>query len=156
MIDEEPVKKSPYEEKVDQLLIVFEDNRNAIMEMISDLEKLKNKLDTIFPETTDARHMRFFEEKVKAVSSFFNVLLDMRKEINKSLKDEIEMRRRVEGKEGEVQLEELLDVRAASRKIDDFKEIADRMKRKRVKSINQLELPENVTVPGINAKVEGV
>jgi uncharacterized protein YukE len=156
MSDDSSFQMSEYEEKVRELLVVFEKNRDSIMEMISDLEKLKNKLDTIFPETADARYMRFFEEKVKAVSSFFNVLLDMRKEINKSLKDEIEMRRRVEGKDAEVDLESLLDVRAATRKIEDFKDASDRMKKKRIKNIKEMELPENVTVPGINARTEGV
>ena len=89
-MSETVIGQSKYESKVQQLLDIFEQNRTAIMDMITDLEKLKDKLDTIFPETTDARHMRFFEEKVKAISSFFNVLLDMRKEINKSVKDEIE------------------------------------------------------------------
>jgi hypothetical protein len=153
---EEAIKKSPYEEKVEQLLSVFEENRNAIMEMISDLEKLKDKLDTIFPENTDARHMRFFEEKVKAVSSFFNVLLDMRKEINKSLKDEMEMRRKVEGKDSEIELEELLDVRVAADKIKRFEDMTQKIKRERVKDIKELELPDDVSVPGINAKTEGV
>jgi hypothetical protein len=153
---DDTVKKSAYEQKVEQLLEIFEENRTAIMEMIADLEKLKNKLDTIFPETTDARHMRFFEEKVKAVSSFFNVLLDMRKEINKSLKDEMEMRRRVEGKESEIDIEGLLDIRGAARKIEDFQKASDKMKKKRVKSLREIELPDDVSVPGINAIAEGV
>jgi len=156
MDNEEEFRKSQHDEKIDYLLKIFEENRSSIMEMIVDLEKLKNKLDTIFPETTDARHMRFFEEKVKAVSSFFNVLLDMRKEINKSLKDEIDIRRRVERKEADLEIDELLDVRAASRKIEDFQEVTRRMKEKRRKDINAIELPENVGVPGINAKAEGV
>ena len=155
-MEDEVIKQSPYEEKVSSLLVIFEDNRKAIMDMIGDLEKLKDKLDTIFPETTDARHMRFFEEKVKAVSSFFNVLLDMRKEINKSIKDEIEVRRKTEGKDAEVNLEELLDIRQASRKIEDFQEATQKMKKKRASKIKSMELPKDVKVPGINAKVEGV
>lgn len=150
------VIKSEYETKVTQLLAIFETNRNEIMNMISDLEKLKDKLDTIFPETTDARHMRFFEEKIKAISSFFNVLLDMRKEINKSLKDEIELRRRVEGKDAEMDIDSLLDIRAASRKIDSFKDASNKMKEKRAQKIKQMDLPEGVEVPGINARAEGV
>lgn len=150
------IEKSLYEKKVDQLLGIFEENRSAIMEMIGDLEKLKDKLDTIFPDAPDARHMRFFEEKVKAISSFFNVLLDMRKEINKSLKDEIEIRRRSEGKDGEMDVESLLDVRQATRKIESFQEAAAKMKAKRVKDIRKMELPEGVGIPGVNAKEEGV
>lgn len=156
MSDDELIKKSPYEQKIIDLLKIFESNRDAIMEMISDLEKLKNKLDTIFPDTTDTRHMRFFEEKVKAVSSFFNVLLDMRKEINKSLKDEMEMRRRVEGKDAEVEIEQLLDIREATRKIEKFQNATNKLKKKREANIRNIELPENVEVPGLNAKAEGV
>jgi hypothetical protein len=152
----ETIKKSPYEKRVEKLLSIFEQNRDAIMDMISDLEKLKDKLDTIFPETADARHMRFFEEKIKAISSFFNVLLDMRKEINKSLKDEIEMRRRSEGKDAEIDLENLLDIRRVTRKIESFQKSADKLKAKRSKEIKNLELPEGVGIPGINAREEGV
>ena len=152
----EIIKKSSYQKKVDKLLSIFEQNRDAIMNMIIDLEKLKDKLDTIFPETTDARHMRFFEEKIKAISSFFNVLLDMRKEINKSIKDEIDMRRRSEGKDAELDVESLLDVRKVTRKIENFQQAADKMKAKRSKQIKNMELPEGVGIPGINAREEGV
>lgn len=145
-----------FEKKVHELLVIFENNRTAIMDMIGDLEKMKDKLDTIFPETTDARHMRFFEEKVKAVSSFFNVLLDMRKEINKSLKDEIDMRRKTEGKEDSIDIESLFDIRQATRSIEKFKRSADKIKEKRLTGIRNMELPEGVKVPGINAREEGV
>jgi hypothetical protein len=150
------IKKSSYQKKVEKLLSIFEQNRDAIMNMIVDLEKLKDKLDTIFPETTDARHMRFFEEKIKAISSFFNVLLDMRKEINKSIKDEIDMRRRSEGKDAELDVEGLLDVRKVTRKIESFQQAADKMKAKRSEQIKNMELPEGVGIPGVNAREEGV
>lgn len=155
-MEQTPIEKSQYNKKIKQLLSIFEQNRNSIMDMITDLEKLKDKLDTIFPETTDARHMRFFEEKVKAISSFFNVLLDMRKEINKSLKDEMEMRRKSEGKEADFDIESLLDIRQATRNVEKFQRTADRIKEKRMSNIKNLELPEGVGVPGINAKAEGL
>ena len=155
-MSEDVIGQSKYESKVQQLLGIFEENRTAIMDMITDLEKLKDKLDTIFPETTDARHMRFFEEKVKAISSFFNVLLDMRKEINKSVKDEIEIRRKTEGKEDDLDIEGLLDIRQATRKIEKFQMDATKLKEKRRANIKNLELPDGVGVPGINARAEGV
>jgi len=155
-MSENIIGKSQYEKKIDQLLSIYEVNRTAIMNMITDLEKLKDKLDTIFPETTDARHMRFFEEKVKAVSAFFNVLLDMRKEINKSLKDEIDIRRKGEGKDDQLDIEGLLDIRQATRKIEKFQKSADRIKEKRIADIRNLELPDGVGVPGINARAEGL
>jgi len=148
--------KTSFEKKVTKLLTVYEENRNAVMEMIKDLEKLKNKLDILFPDSLDARHMRFFEDKVKAISSFFNVLLDMRKEINKSIKDEIEIRRKTEGKEESMDVDGLLDIRGATRKIESFQKATARLKDKRTKDIKNVELPEGVGVPGVNANVEGV
>ena len=40
-----------------------------------------------------------FEEKIKATTELFKAMLDIRKEISKSVKDEIEMRRRMMEKE---------------------------------------------------------
>jgi len=132
MDNEEEFRKSQHDEKIDYLLKIFEENRSSIMEMIVDLEKLKNKLDTIFPETTDARHMRFFEEKVKAVSSFFNVLLDMRKEINKSLKDEIELRRKMDLQDEGKDIGEIIDIRKLAAKVEKFKNTQEKLKEKSI------------------------
>ena len=79
-------------EKIESLLVEFGSHRDAIKDMIVDLEKMREKIDTLIPENLDARYMRFFEEKVKTITQFFNSLLEMRKEIAKSAKDEIDIR----------------------------------------------------------------
>ena len=56
----------------------------------------------------------------------------------------------------EIDLESLLDVRQATRKLESFKKDVDKMKDKRAKKMDPLELPENVRVPGINANAEGL
>ena len=88
--------------------------------MIVDLEKIQAKVDSIFPETMDKRFIRIFEEKVKAATGLFGALLDMRKEIARSVKDEIEARRRLDGGDGDSKLEDILDVRKIARKVELF------------------------------------
>lgn len=107
-----------------ELLKEYNDHRAAIKKMIVDLEKIQVKVDTIFPETMDKRFIRIFEEKIKAVTGLFNSLLDMRKEIAHSIKDEIEVRRRLGG-EGDSKLEDLLDVRKIAKKVELFQKTAN-------------------------------
>lgn len=102
------------------LLEEFKEHRAAIKLMISDLEKIKEKIDTLFPENLDKRYMRFFEEKVKSTTELFKALLDMRKEISKTLKDEIEIRRKLEKDDGDDGIEGMINVRDLAKKIEGF------------------------------------
>jgi len=87
------------------LLQEFKENREELRAMISDLESFKKQVNKLFPEKIDNRYKYFFDEKIKAITGFFNSLLDVRKEINKSLKDEIELRRRLNQDEDEYERE---------------------------------------------------
>lgn len=101
---------------LETLLIEFHENRESLKNMIIDIEKYKEKLEVVFPEKFDNRYKKFFEEKIKAITAFFNSLLDIRKEINKSLKDEIEMRRKIEKVEED--LEKEFDIHELAAKIE--------------------------------------
>lgn len=103
-------------ENIDSLLIEFKENRDALKEMIKEIETFKKKLDLVFPEKFDNRYKIFFEEKIKIITSFFTALLDIRKEINKSLKDEVDMRRRAGQDEKSVEME--LDIHELASKVD--------------------------------------
>jgi len=72
------------EEKSDELLLEFKNQRDEIVKMVQEIELLKANISKLFPEKMDSRYSHFFEEKVKTMTAFFNVLLDMRKEIIKS------------------------------------------------------------------------
>lgn len=85
------------QDKYELLLQEFIDQRNAIKLMILDLEKVKVRIDSLLPDSIDKRFIRIFEEKVKAMTELFRVILDMRKEIIKNAKDEIELRKRFLG-----------------------------------------------------------
>lgn len=113
------------EQIIDNLLKEYVEHRQAIKDMIVDLEKIRVKIDTLLPDTVDKRFKFYFEEKVKALTGLFNSLLDMRKEIAKSVKDEIEIRRRMVKGESLEDLEELLDVRKIARTVKKFQDTKD-------------------------------
>ncbi len=139
--------KENLEAKFDILINEYDDHRLAIKEMIGDLEKFKKRIDMLLPESIDARYMRYFEEKIKAVTSLFNSLLDMRKEITKSVKDEIELRRKSEGDDSSFDLEDLIDVRSMVDTIDKFKNQTQNIKDKR-REENKNKTDDNV-IPDI-------
>lgn len=108
------------EQIIDELLTEFKGHRDAIMDMITDIEKLKAKIDTLIPDKLDSRYVRFFEEKVKTATEFFKTLLEMRKEIQKSLKDEIDLRRKVNVDDSKLGIEDIIDIRKMADKVEAF------------------------------------
>lgn len=84
-----------YEELIDE----YREQRIALKSMVADLENLKIGVEKLFPERLDARNIKFLEEKVKAITDLFKAILDIRKELSKSVKDEIELRRKLNEKE---------------------------------------------------------
>ncbi len=116
----------------DELLGEIKEQREALKLMIVDLELIKNKIDKLFPESLDKRFIRFFEEKVKTATGIFNSILDMRKEITKSLKDEIEIRRKLTG--GIDEDFDNIDIHKLASKIEKLNKTKDKLKEK-VKNI---------------------
>jgi len=102
---------------IDDLLEEYNNNRQELKKMIQDLEKVKEGIESLFPERFDVRYRRLFEEKVKAATELFKALLDMRKELSKSLKDEIEMRRKLDQQQEE-DMEVQFNVRALADAVD--------------------------------------
>jgi len=107
---------------INRLLKEFQEHRDAIMKMVGDIEKLQDKMDKLIPNKLDARYVRFFEEKVKTVTEFFKTILEMRKEIQKSLKDEIEFRRKMTLDEKGLSVEDMIDIRGVAKTIESFKQ----------------------------------
>ncbi|MHA1816187.1 MAG: hypothetical protein ACTSX1_09295 [Candidatus Heimdallarchaeaceae archaeon] len=120
--------ESRNEKIINELLDQFKEHRDAILVMISDLEVIKKKVDSVIPDTMDRRYSRFFEEKVRSVTDFFSTMLDMRKEMTKSLKDEVELRRKIVLKEGAISLDDLIDVRQLAKKVEKFKDYVEKQK----------------------------
>ena len=146
---EEDAVKDEQQERIDFLLKEYDDHRDAIKGMIVDLEKIRERVDTLIPDNLDARYMRFFEEKVKSITALFNSLLEMRKEIAKSVKDEIEIRRKIKGDEDMIDIEDMLDVRSMATKIDQFREETQKVQKGRLKVIKDQTIDEEIEIPGL-------
>ena len=142
------------ETKFEELIGEYDGHRKAIKDMIVDLERLKLKIDTLIPDKLDARYMRYFEEKIKAVTSLFNSLLDMRKEIAKSIKDEIEIRRKVEDKDETFDLENMIDVRSMVNTLDKFNNQTSVLKQHRINKKKNEVIQDDIEIPGITTKIK--
>jgi len=149
MEDYRDKEKEELQDRVNYLLQEYDDHRDAIKVMIVDLEKIREKIDILIPDTLDARYIRFFEEKVKSITGLFITLLEMRKEIAKSVKDEIDIRRKVRSDEKGIDLEDMLDVRSMANKIDDFTKKAKKVQNNRVEEIKKQTIDENIEIPGL-------
>ena len=101
--------------KIEELLSQLSESRSKLSEYMNDVDTIRQKVDTIFPTTQDFRNRFVLEEKIKAASSFYSTLLSIRQEYNKTIKEEIEIRRKIESnnpEEGEV------DVRAVADQVE--------------------------------------
>jgi hypothetical protein len=138
---------------VESLLEEFQLQRTEIKDMVVEIEKLRVQVSLLFPETIDARTRKFLEDKVKTMVGFYNVLLDMRKEISKSIKDELEFRRKMGGDDFDFDdIDELLDIRELSKKVEQFQEKKNKLQKDRIdnqKGIKELE-EKGIDVPGLH------
>jgi hypothetical protein len=114
-----------YQSLIDEFIL----QRNAIKEMITDLEKIKTRIDSLFPEQLDKRYMRFFEEKIKSVTELFRVMLDMRKEIIKNTKDEFELRRKLNSS-GDEDIDGIFDIKKIAEKVERLRKEKEKMEQK--------------------------
>lgn len=136
----------------ERLLEEFEDHRKAIKEMIVELNGIKANIDRLIPTTLDARYIRFFEEKVKSITQLFNSLLEMRKEITKSVREEIDLRRKIDAKDGIEEIEDLIDIRKIAEKVETFK--VDQQKFKDKIEKHDLTDYTDIEIPGVNAAIK--
>lgn len=81
--------------KIQELLDKFSGSREKIESYRDELEVHKNTIMSLFPKQLDHRAKFILEEKLKTVSSFYSILLNLTQELNRNTKDEIEIRRRL-------------------------------------------------------------
>jgi len=103
--------------KLEKLLEEYKEQRASLKLIIVDLEKFRLKLDKLFPEVMDNRYVRFFDEKVKAVTELYKAILDIRKEITKNIKDEFDLVRKLELEEHEDD-NKVDDIRALAKELE--------------------------------------
>lgn len=132
-----------YQERIDSLLDQFEEQRNELKQMINEIEAIKNKIDQLLPENINsdyrnfsrgAKYMSLFEERVKSMTDFFRLILDMRKEISRTLKEEIEIRRKSQSSDEE-DISEKLDVSRLAEKVENLNKKKDKFVEKKKKEL---------------------
>lgn len=134
------MEEHKYQTIIEDLLSQFKNIREEIQKMISDLEGISEHIEGIFPEDLQLRYRWVFETKVKTTTELFKTLLDMRKEIGNSLKDEVELRRRImKDVDSESGLEDLFDVRKLAKKVEEFQ--------KRSKKLKEIEVEKAIESP---------
>jgi uncharacterized protein YukE len=109
------------EEYFENLLIEYKEQREELKTMIIELKKFQDKIGKIFPDSLDNRYVRYFEEKVKAVTELYKAILDIRKEISKNIKDEMEFRRKISPKNSED--DDMNDIRKMVQVVEQYKKI---------------------------------
>lgn len=117
----------------DELIDEFKKQRLAIQSMLDDLEKFKNKIDSLLPESLDKRYIRFFEEKIKSVTELFKVMLDMRKEIIKNTKDEFELRRKLNSSDDDTDIG-IFDIKKIAERVDNLRKNKEKAEQKIVEN----------------------
>lgn len=137
------------QQRIESLLGEYDEHRTAIKAMIAQMEELRSNIEKLFPQKLDARFVRFFEEKIKTMTALFNSLLEMRKEVTKSVKDEIEIRRRMKTDDELIDLEDMLDVRSMASKIEQFKDDAAKIQKGRLEVIKNQTIEEGIEIPGL-------
>jgi hypothetical protein len=80
----------------------------------------------------DKRYVRFFEEKMKAMTSLFGTILDIKKEIMKGIKTEVDLRKALSSKENDDNIDDF-DIREMAMKMDKLQNDMDKQKNKRKK-----------------------
>jgi hypothetical protein len=109
------------------LIEEYSKQREELHRMVEELERLKTGVEKIFPERLDARYSRFFEEKIKTVTELFKAILDIRKEITKSIKDEIDLRNKYEnGTDGTDDLDGY-DIRSLAKRLEQLNKSSNDM-----------------------------
>ena len=124
-------------DKFNELIDEFKQQRDALKVMITDLEGLKKRVDQLFPATLDMRYARQFEEKIKTTTELFKALLNMRQEIMKSIKDEIEIRRRYD--ESDVDAEEVFSIRDLAKQIETINKTKNNIEESITRELEMIE-----------------
>lgn len=140
-------------QEVSGLLEEYNEHRIAIKQMIKDLEDIKEHIEKILPKNLDSRYIRFFEEKVKTITALFNALLEMRKEIARSVREEIEIRRKLDKGDDIFDLEDVFNVRDLAEKVDQFKQTQTTMREKATEKAKSLTEYDDINIPGITERI---
>jgi len=108
--------------KISNLIDMFGNERIELSKMIDELTIIKKSISELFPETLNARNILFLQEKVKTVTELFKSILEIRKELIKSIKDEIDLRNKVKNVDDFSEILDKINVRDLAKKVKKFQD----------------------------------
>ena len=111
------MSEKDFSQVVNSLLEEYAEQRTELKNMITGLETLRVKVPELIPDALTKRNAMFLEEKFKAATGIYNSILDVRKELSKILKDEIELRRKLKDQDDE-DGEFNFDIRQITRQVE--------------------------------------
>jgi len=85
------------------LLDDLSNNRKELDSMLETATTFRKRIDTVIPDNMDFKKKYLMEEKMKLIVSTFGIELDIRKQKEASIKNEIELRRKLSGEETSVE-----------------------------------------------------
>jgi hypothetical protein len=88
------------DEDLSPLLKELQENRLSLHGMLSELSKFRVHIDKLLPEKVDYRNRYVLAERMKTVVQIIQSELAVRKQIDDSIKSEVDLKKKVEG-EGE-------------------------------------------------------
>jgi hypothetical protein len=81
--------------EIDDLLKKYSLSRDDLVKDLSVITSLKDKIELLLPQEINFKNKYLLDEKLKIFSNFFSSMLSIRQEINKSIMQEIEIRRKI-------------------------------------------------------------
>ncbi len=116
------------EQIIEDLLTEFKEQRDSVKSMLVDIESIRTKVDQLLPESIDKRYVILFEQRIKTITELFKILMDMRKEISKSLKEEIDMRKRMTTDDS-FNIEDMLDISGMAKQFENLRKKAKKVEK---------------------------
>lgn len=120
--------KSQIDPEINNLLGRYRESRSKLETYSSNVESLLDKVSSLFPTTLDYKNRFILEEKIKTSSNFYNTLLSLRQEINKTYMSEIEMRRKLQG--GDEDENAQVDIRKIAEEVENSMKQRDKEAKK--------------------------
>lgn len=101
------MSKNPQnQDKYTELLNELSTSRSKLTEMLNEIEQCKDTVLDVCKSNNDYRNRYAKEERLKTISTFYNLLLSTRQEYTRNIISEIDLRRKLEkGDDGEVSID---------------------------------------------------
>ncbi len=99
-------------------------SRGKLNSYVEELESMMSEAKELFPKKVDYRSKWNIEEKIKTLNEFFGSMLRVRQEIHKTIKDEIELRRKLESgnsNEDEFNIDDIATLAKLADKIEEVR-----------------------------------